>query len=112
MASASPARDEHYLIIGPWDHAGTRTPEKEFGGLTFGEASLLDLNQLHREWYDWTLKDGEKPEFLKARVAYYVTGADEWKYAESLEAIADETKRLYLDSSHGRPTTCSAPAGW
>jgi uncharacterized protein len=101
MASGSPARDEHYLIIGPWDHAGTRTPEKEFGGLTFGEASLLDLNQLHREWYDWTLKDGEKPEFLKARVAYYVTGADEWKYAESLEAIADETKRLYLDSSHG-----------
>lgn len=101
MASASPARDEHYLIIGPWDHAGTRTPEKEFGGLTFGEASLLDLNQLHREWYDWTLKDGVKPEFLKARVAYYVTGADEWKYAESLEAIASQTKRLYLDSSQG-----------
>ncbi|MDT8307271.1 MAG: CocE/NonD family hydrolase, partial [Anaerolineae bacterium] len=101
MASASPARDDHYLIIGPWDHAGTRTPEQEFGGLTFGEASLVDLNQLHREWYDWTLKEGEKPAFLKGRVAYYVAGAEEWKYADSLEAIAGERKRLFLDSNDG-----------
>jgi uncharacterized protein len=100
MASASPARDVHYLIIGPWDHAGTRTPQKEFGGLAFGEASQVDLNRLHREWYDWTLKEGDKPEFLEARVAYYVTGAEEWKYAGSLEEIASGTKRLYLDSSH------------
>lgn len=101
MGSESPARDDHYLIIGPWDHAGTRTPKKEFGGLAFGEASLVDLNQLHLEWYDWTLKEGEKPEFLKARVAYYVAGAEKWKYAGSLEEIASDLKRLYLDSSHG-----------
>lgn len=101
MRSASPAREAHYLVVGPWDHAGTRTPRKEIGGLTFGEASLVDLNKLHREWYDWTLKDGEKPEFLKGRVAYYVMGADEWKYANSLEEIVSETRRLYLDSRHG-----------
>jgi uncharacterized protein len=98
MESASPAREEHYLIIGPWDHPGTRTPNREVGGLTFGDACLLDLNKLHLEWYDWTLKGGSKPEFLKDRVAYYVTGADEWKYAPSLEAIASETRRLYLSS--------------
>jgi uncharacterized protein len=88
----------HYLIIGPWDHAGTRTPKKEVGGLTFGEASMLDLNKLHKEWYDWTLKDGTKPEFLKKRVAYYVTGADEWKYADSLEGIGAKMQTLYLAS--------------
>lgn len=101
MRSSSPARDEHYLIIGPWDHAGTRTPQREVGGLTFGEASVLDLNELHKAWYDWTLKDGPKPEFLKERVAYYVMGAEEWKYAPSLDAIADEKRRLYLHSAHG-----------
>jgi uncharacterized protein len=101
LASASPARDRHYLIIGPWDHAGTRTPNKEFGGLTFGEASLLDMNQLHKEWYDWTLKNGPKPEFLKNRVAYYLMGAEEWKHADSLEAIATETKKLYLQADNG-----------
>ncbi len=44
-------RARHYLIIGPWDHAGTRTPQAEFGGLTFGPASLVDLPKLHLEWY-------------------------------------------------------------
>jgi hypothetical protein len=92
------AKAKHYLIIGPWDHAGTRTPRKEVGGLTFGDASLLDLNQLHKQWYDWTMKAGPKPEFLKNRVAYYVPGAEVWKYADSLEAISNETQRLYLST--------------
>ncbi len=95
-------RARHYLIVGPWDHPGTRTPSREVGGLKFGEASMVDLNKLHHEWYDWTLKDGKKPEFLKQRVAYYVTGADEWKYVDSLEAIAPTVRKLYLDSSGGR----------
>lgn len=98
MASASPARDRHYLVIGPWDHAGTRTPSQEFGGLKFGDASLVDLNKLHVEWYDWTIKGGPQPEFLKKRVAYYVMGAEEWKYADSLDAIAGGVKQLYLRS--------------
>lgn len=95
------AKAQHYLIIGPWDHAGTRTPKKEVGGLTFGEASVLDLNNLHKQWYDWTLKNGKKPEFLKKRVAYYVPGAEVWKYADSLEVIPNETRRLYLSSRDG-----------
>jgi putative CocE/NonD family hydrolase len=95
------ARQQHYLIIGPWDHDGTRTPNKEFGGLKFGEACMLDLNKLHKEWYDWTLKDGPQPEFLKKRVAYYVMGAEEWKYADSLEEIASGSKKLYLNSDPG-----------
>ena len=91
---------KHYLIIGPWDHPGTRTPKKEVGGLTFGDASLLDMNDLHRQWYDWTLKNGPKPEFLKKRVAYYVVGpgAETWKYADDLDAIATEHRKLYLTS--------------
>ncbi len=95
------AQRRHFLIIGPWDHAGTRTPRKEVGGLTFGEASLVDLNELHRQWYDWTMKDGARPDFLEERVAYYVTGAEEWKYADSLEEIGAERHRLYLSSQDG-----------
>ncbi|MDP9267450.1 MAG: CocE/NonD family hydrolase [Acidobacteriota bacterium] len=93
------AKARHYLIIGPWDHPGTRTPKAEVGGLKFGAASLLDMNKLHKDWYDWTLKSGTKPEFLKQRVAYYVTGKDEWKYADTLEAISNRTSTLYLGSA-------------
>jgi putative CocE/NonD family hydrolase len=95
-------RQKHYIVIGPWDHAGTRTPNREFGGIKLGEACMLDMNKLHQEWYDWTLKSGPKPEFLKKRVAYYVMGADEWKYSDSLETISNGTQRLYLNSVDGQ----------
>src|SRR6266480_4252783 len=93
------AKANHYLIIGPWDHPGTRTPKAEVGGLKFGHASVLDLNKLLAECYDWPMKGGRKPEFLKKRVAYYVVGAEEWKYADSLESISNATKTLYLGSN-------------
>jgi len=98
------ARDKHYLILGPWDHAGTRTPTAEVGGLTFGAASLLDMNKLHEDWYGWTMKGGPKPDFLKKRVAYYVVGpgAESWKYADSLEGVEAERRTLYLGSDGGR----------
>jgi len=91
---------DHYLIIGPWDHAGTRTPNREVGGLRFGEASLVDLNGVHKDWYAWTMKEGKKPEFLKKRVAYYVVGpgAECWKYADNLESISSEKRSMYLHS--------------
>ncbi|MFY9610525.1 MAG: CocE/NonD family hydrolase [Blastocatellia bacterium] len=92
------AKEKHFLIIGPWDHAGTRTPTREVGGLKFGEASMLDLNKLHKEWYDWTMKGGPRPDSLKRRVAYYVVGAEEWKYANSLETISNAKRTLYLNS--------------
>jgi putative CocE/NonD family hydrolase len=94
-------RDRHYLLMGPWDHAGTRTPTEVVGGLHFGKASMLDLNGLHKEWYDWTMKGGPRPKVLEKRVAYYVAGAEAWKYADSLEAIPTRPLRLYLRTPGG-----------
>lgn len=99
MTSDSNTKDKHYLVVGPWDHAGTRTPNREFGGLKFDEASLVDLNQLHKDWYDWTMKAGKKPAFLNKRVAYYVMGEEKWKYADRLESIAPKKLKLYLKSN-------------
>jgi len=108
LANASPeTHARHFLVIGPWDHAGTRTPTDEVGGVKFGPASIVDLNDLHRQWYDWTMKSGAKPEFLKNQVAYYLlapgnSGANgEWKYADSLESFTANPKTFYLDSKNG-----------
>lgn len=92
------ARARHFLVVGPWDHPGTRTPQREVGGLTFGEASLVDVNGLHREWYDWTLKGGRQPAFLRDRVAVYLPGAEAWGWAPTLEAVTAATRPLYLGS--------------
>jgi len=99
--AAETERARHYLVIGPWDHAGTRTPRAEVGGLTFGPASLLDIPKLHVDWYAWTMLGGAKPEFLKKRVAYYVMFADRWRYADSLEAVTAENRALLLSSNGG-----------
>ena len=93
------ARAQHYLIVGPWDHIGTRRPQKELAGLKFGDASLVDIKQLHVDWYDWVLKDGKRPAFLQKRVAYYVTGEEAWKYADRVEDIASEKRSYYLSSN-------------
>jgi hypothetical protein len=101
MRAASPAqRAKHFLIIGPWDHAATRTPRTPIGGIEFGPASLLDLPQVHLEWYRWAMAGGAKPAFLKDAVAYYVMGAEEWRYASSLEKVTAEAKPLLLNSSN------------
>jgi putative CocE/NonD family hydrolase len=108
IANASPeVRAKHFLIIGPWDHAGTRTPTDEVGGVKFGPGAIVDLNDLHRQWYNWTLKNGPRPEFLKNQVAYYLlapgnSGANgEWKYADDFASLAANSKAFYLDSNNG-----------
>jgi uncharacterized protein len=100
MRAASPqGRARHFLVIGPWDHPGTRTPKQEFKGMKFGPASLIDLPQLHLDWYRFAMEGGPKPEFLRKPVAYYVSGAEHWRYADSLEAITAESRPLFLGSS-------------
>jgi uncharacterized protein len=108
IANASPeARAKHFLIIGPWDHPGTRTPTDEVGGVKFGPGAIVDLNDLHRQWYDWTMKAGPKPEFLKNQVAYYLlasgnSGANgEWKYVDNFDGLVANPKTFYLNSKGG-----------
>jgi putative CocE/NonD family hydrolase len=96
---SSDAKGRHYLVIGPWDHAGTRTPNREVGGLKFGDASMVDLNKLHVEWYDWTMKNGARPSFLEKRVMYYVIDEDKWKSADNLDAVANDSLKLSLTSN-------------
>jgi len=108
LANTAPdARAKHFLVIGPWDHAGTRTPTDEVAGVKFGPAAIIDLNDLHRQWYDWTMKKGSRPNFLKNRVAYYLLAAGnsgangEWKYADDFETLVANPKTFYLDSKDG-----------
>lgn len=95
-------KEKHYIILGPYDHAGTRNPKKELGGLIFGENCLLNMNQIHLGWFDWILKGKDRPEFLKKRVCYYMMGENDWKYVDKLEAISNQTQTWYLSSQDGR----------
>lgn len=86
----------HCVVIGPWDHDGTRTPRENFSGVQVGPASLVDLGQLHIDWYRWTMADGPRPAFLEKDVAWYVMGADRWRYVDRLEDATARHDVMYL----------------
>ncbi|NIM51243.1 MAG: CocE/NonD family hydrolase [Gemmatimonadales bacterium] len=93
---------QHYLVIGPWSHGGTRRPVKELSGLVFGENSVIEMEQLHLDWFNWVFKDGPRPDILRDRVVYYVMQSNEWKHAAGLESVTTDTVRWYLSSEGGR----------
>jgi uncharacterized protein len=108
--ASAEGRARHYLIIGPWDHAATRTPRAEIGGLKFGPASLVDLPQLHLQWYGWTMQGGPKPQFLQKPVAYYVMGAERWRYADTLEGSTGQSQPYFLNSNGNAADVLAAGA--
>jgi uncharacterized protein len=98
------AVSQHYLVIGPWDHGGTQRPTKEIEGIAIPDSSVLDMDALHADWYDWVLGRGPKPAFLRDRVAFFMLGADEWRYARTLEAASSGKNLTFnLSAAEGTP---------
>ncbi len=94
------AKENHYLIIGPWNHSGTRRPKEALGDLYFGKNAVVNIFDFHLQWFNWTLKGQKRPDFLKDKVMYYQTGEDRWDYAESIEKMTTSVKKFYLSSSN------------
>lgn len=91
------ARENNYLVIGPWDHRGMDGCDQVYG-LKFGPAAALDVPKLKFDWYRWVFGHGEKPAFLDAPIKYYLTGNEEWRNAESLDSLCSKSRPLYLAS--------------
>jgi uncharacterized protein len=94
---------EHYLIIGPYDHfmaqRGTATADgdvRQLSGYTLDPAALINLVELRFQWFDYVLKGGPKPALLADKINYQVTGANLWKHAASIAAMANGSVRYYL----------------
>jgi putative CocE/NonD family hydrolase len=89
----------HWLVIGPWDHSGTRRPKAELGGVSFGPGAVMSMEALHKAWYDHVLKGGPRPELLKERVACFVMDRNKWIHAPDLRRIEGPPLRLELDAA-------------
>lgn len=91
---------EHYLIIGPYGHFGAqRGGEKTINGMEVPPAALIDTKAITYAWLDHILKGGPKPSILKDKINYQVMGTDQWRSAPSLEAMSNQTLKLYLDTA-------------
>jgi putative CocE/NonD family hydrolase len=95
---------DSYLVIGPYDHVlGQRGLVDLLGDTSYVMAgyrvdpvALTDFGELRYQWFDWIFKGAPKPSLLKDKVNYQVMGANIWKHAPSIEAMADRHLRFYL----------------
>lgn len=94
-----PNPTQQYMIMGPWDHAGTRFPKRVLGGVDFTTGSQMDMKFVHLAWFDRWLK--EKKDAIKdwPLTRYYVMIEDKWVESENHWPITPKHTPLYLDSN-------------
>jgi putative CocE/NonD family hydrolase len=85
------------LLVGPYEHFTMQTGVPPLvQGYAPDPVARIDLQALRLAWFDHVLKGAPKPSLLSARVNWEAMGADAWRHADSLEAMATRTQRYYL----------------
>jgi putative CocE/NonD family hydrolase len=95
MAAGSPRAADQALVVGPWDHAGTRLPRQTLGGVDLGPDAVHDPLDMHRRWFDRWLKD-EPGTVPAARL--FLTGRNAWVDADAFPAPGTTELVWHLDS--------------
>ena len=90
----------HTLLIGPYDESAMRTgASASLRGYPVDAAALIDFRELRYQWFDHVFKEAALPALLSDSVNYEVMGANEWRHAASLDAMADGSLRYFLDAA-------------
>ena len=88
---------DHTLLIGPYEHFTMQSGVPPIvQGYAVDPAARIDLQALRLDWFDHVFNGKPKPTLLADRVNWQVMGADAWRHAPTLEAMATRTQRMYL----------------
>ncbi len=95
---------EHYLLIGPYDHWGAQSRSSaNLKGYQIDEVAHINIRHgLAYEWFDYILKDKEKPSILKNKVNFQVMGSNKWMHKSSLSAMANDSLNFYLSPERNK----------
>jgi putative CocE/NonD family hydrolase len=92
--------NELYVVIGPYDHRGGRSkPSPNLQGYKIDSVANIDINDLVYQWFDYVLKNGEKPKLLKDRINYEVMGLNKWKHVSYFNKMNNDTLTFYLGNN-------------
>ncbi len=97
MIKHSPAPGKQYLVLGPWNHMGTRWPTQKASDLDFTPSAVLDMNRIHLEWFDYWLKGKNNDVTGWSHVRYFMMGKNDWRH-ENKPWLNDKRVKFYLDS--------------
>jgi putative CocE/NonD family hydrolase len=90
----------HTLLIGPYDDGMLRLgASANLRGYQVDPSALVDFRELRYQWFDHVFKNAAMPALLSDRVNYEVMGANEWRHAPSVDAMADGSLRYYLEGA-------------
>ena len=96
---------DHTLIVGPYeDGVMEQGPSARLKGYQIDTAARADLRDLRYQWFDHVLKGAAAPSLLQDRINYEVMGANEWRHARSLDLMAGQSLRLYMDAKASEET--------
>lgn len=92
-------KGEQYLLMGPYDHYSSQGYVRDtiMGVVTDSAAKEYGSGLLFK-WFDYVLKDSSKPELLKDKVNFEMTGENKWYHVSSLDKISNKTLTYYLDN--------------
>lgn len=99
------AKNNHYLLIGPYGHAGAQwQPGNIQNGIAIESEAQIPIYKYMIWWYDWVLKGKQKPAFIKDKITYFETGNRVWKGTPSFKQLTTDSLELFLS-----PATISNP---
>lgn len=99
MVNESPAADRQWLLIGPWDHAGTRTPVQQLGGRDFGRDAVVDLNAIHLRFFDRWLKGIDNGQDRDRRVRIFTMNRNQWREEDTWPPAGTRVVPFYFHSN-------------
>ena len=98
MVARSPGADKQWLLVGPWDHAGSANPQPRLGDLEFTQEAVLDIRAVHLRWFDYWLKGEENGQGDDAKVRIFTMGRNRWRDERAWPVRGMEQVSLYLHS--------------
>ncbi|TAG30310.1 MAG: CocE/NonD family hydrolase [Sphingobacteriia bacterium] len=90
-----------YLIIGPYGHFGSQgSPDSVYNGYKIDSVANISITNIIFQWFDYILKNKEKPAFLQNRINYQLMGTNTWKHAKSLSSVSNDSLTFFLDNAN------------
>lgn len=92
---------EHYLLIGPYDHWGAQFASSTYlRGYQIDDTAQINIRQgLAYDWFDYILKNGEKPALLKDKVNFQVMGENTWLNKPYFSEMSNDSLVFYLGTT-------------
>jgi putative CocE/NonD family hydrolase len=92
---------DHSLLIGPYNHwSAQNKPRSHHSNYKLDSVAMQkDTDAIVFAWFDHILYGKAQPELVKNKVNYQVMGANEWRYADSLQKLNKQTQSYYIQSN-------------